>query len=189
MNPVITAALYRKQKAAESLTNSELIDLIDGLTPVTAFLSHAGPEFHFCWREISLLLRDLKGFHSARKESRRIREHPELRTDQLQVRLSKDDLRSFKVLGGVRYAWRKADGEKNFLMVSDGASRELYHIEGQTAVWYGSFCGTEQQRFDAAQPGDVFKYKRTTYRRLTPLEYLPLYVYGKVYKFRPTQGA
>ena len=183
INPARVADLYKKHKAGKTgLSNAELIQLLEGMTFIQAFLQDAGREFHFVWKDINLDLSNLKDYHRSRALNRKIAPYQDYTRAAFHVNIGEKQ-QEYEVVGGVRFAYDK-EKEKKFLLVSDGASRELYRIENDSAVWYGSLCGTEQQRFDATTPGRQFKYKRTEYLRLRPSEYRLLYVPGHTYEFK-----
>lgn len=93
-----------------------------------------------------------------------------------------DKMGVVNILGGISYI--KKDGEEVFLcIVDEGASELLFQFNGNKAYFCGSLSTTEDYRFKKTREGDTFKFRYTTYSKLTHKQIRDMVCPETVYKY------
>lgn len=77
-----------------------------------------------------------------------------------------DNFGVLPIVGGVKFDSKKI-GHKEMIIAEDAGTNLLFEISGNTARYYGTFCGTEQERFNVTHDGRRFTYKYVTYVKMT----------------------
>lgn len=92
-----------------------------------------------------------------------------------------------EVLGGLHVKRPRSGWEKDFIVVDDGGALMLYNLEGDTAVWYGSLCGTEAQRYLTSPVRSTFSYRYIQYNKKPKKEAARIVELGRNYRYRPAK--
>ncbi|MBD3260258.1 MAG: hypothetical protein GF334_01050 [Candidatus Altiarchaeales archaeon] len=92
-----------------------------------------------------------------------------------------------EVLGGLRVTRPKNNWKRNFIVVDDGGALMLYNLMGDTAVWYGSLCGTEAQRYTTSSVRSSFSYRYINYNKKSKKEAARIVELGRKYRYRPAK--